>query len=137
MDLKKSFRAGIIAVVLITAIATVAVSSAEAAIILKGQTQSYWVAPAGSFSVYYCPNGGSPSVLDARISMWYHWINPNPPTATVDIYAGSGSQWYWISQMNLEPTWTSSYPLWLSGGAYKFEIRTSEMAEITLRVRDY
>lgn len=116
---------------------TKAASSSQ---IEKGETKNYWVAPASSLTIYYYPNGTGPSVLEARISAWAYWLEEQPPQVTVDIYSSSrlpGSKWYWMYQMDVKPWWRTSPRLYLVRRVYKykFEIRCSRLARVTLRLR--
>jgi len=140
---KNGWKKGIwiVAIVAIAAIIGAAATPVQAASvneIRKGETKSYWVAPVGSLTVYYYPNGNGPSVLNTRTSFWAYWLDEQAPQVSVDIYCSSGlpgSKWYWLQRIDVKPWWKSSYPLWLNKGVYKFEMRSSRVAQVTLRVR--
>jgi hypothetical protein len=127
----------IVGVLITSAIISMPVQAAGSNEIQKGETNSYWVAPVGCLTVYYYPNGNSPSNLEAKIIFWAHWIY-DQPRVSVDIYGSTGlpgSRWYWLSRIDAQPWGCSSPPLLLNRGVYKFEIRTSNTALVGLRVR--
>lgn len=111
------------------------VKTSNSAVIYKGQTKAFAVAPAGYLSVYYYPSGNSASVLDARTTLWAYWDSGNNPDVKVDIYCGDKDKWCKLYQINVKPWRCSSPTLWLSKGTYRFDISTSSQCVIELRLR--
>jgi len=113
--------------------------------IRKGQTKSWWITGAGRLTVYYYPNGNSPSRAYWWISAWPIWQSSAYPSITIDIYVSSGlpgKGWYWMYRSQLKP-WRRSLPLWLGRAIYKFVITPEPStslepgypARVTLRIR--
>lgn len=89
--------------------------------ICRGQEKGWFLDPGDTLIVYYYPDGSSSTV--AWKNNWFYWLT-NEPYTTINIYcaSSSGGPWSWMYVSSVAPYY-KNLPLFLSKGAYKFEIK--------------
>lgn len=114
----------------------IALSSAQADTIARGETRGWFIDPGKTVTVFYYPDGRACSVYWK--DNWFYWAN-NGSFTTINIfcYLPRANTWSLLYTSSLAPYYSSAYlPLTNRGTPYKFVLRNYRGGDIAyLRIR--